>query len=91
MLGNLKSRRQPTDHKYTVAEIKQKIQRLEQKNISFNISWTHGQANIKGNGEADRLAKDASYEAAAMKSDTDVVMVTIADIKQAAFKMGLSQ
>ena len=39
--------------------------------------------------EADRLAKEASLGAAAMKSDTEVV--TMADIKQAAVKMGLSQ
>ena len=67
-----------------MAEIKQKIQRLEQKNITVN-----GHTNIKGNEEADRLAKEASCEAATMKSDTDVV--TMADIKQAAVKMGLSQ
>ena len=62
---------------------------MEQKNIKVNISWTPGHANIKGNEEADRLAKEASLEAAAMKSDTEVV--TMADIKQAAVKMGLSQ
>ena len=80
---------QPTQHKQTVAEIRQKISRLEQKNIKVDISWTPGHANIKGNEKADRLAKEASLEAAAMKSDTEVV--TMADIKQAAVKMGLSQ
>ena len=50
---------------------------------------TPGLANINGNEEADRLAKEASCEAAAMTSDTDVVTMT--DIKQAAVKMGLSQ
>ena len=88
-IGILKLGRQPTLHKHTVAEIKQNIQRLEQKNITVNISWTTGHANIKGNEEADRLAKEASCEAATMKSDTDVV--TMADIKQAAVKMGLLQ
>ena len=37
----------------------------------------------------DRQAKEASCEAAAMNSDTDVVTMT--DIKQATVKMGLSQ
>ena len=72
-----------------MAEIKQKIQRLEQNNITVNISWTPSHANIKGTEEAGKLAKEASCEAAIMKSDTDVV--TIPDIKQAAVKMGLSQ
>ena len=88
-IGILKLGWKPTHHKHTVAEIIQKIQKLEQKNISVNISWTPGHANIKGNEEADRLAKEASCEAATMKSDTDVV--TMADIKQAAVKMCLSQ
>ena len=74
-----------TNYRQTVAEIRQKISRLEQKNIKVDISWTPGHANIKGNEEADRLAKEASLEAAAMKSDTEVV--TMADIKQAAVKM----
>ena len=88
-IGILKLGWQPSQHKHTVAEIKQKIQSLEHKNIMVNISWTPGHANIKGNEEADRLAKEASCEAATMKSDTDVV--TMADIKQAAVKLGLSQ
>ena len=88
-IGILKLAWQPSQHKHTVAEIKQKIQSLEYKNIMVNISWTPGHANIKGNEEADRLAKEASCEAATMKSDTDVV--TMADIKQAAVRLGLSQ
>ena len=88
-IGVLQLGWQPTHHKQTVAEIRQKIKRLEQKDIKVDISWTPGHANIKGNEEADRLAKEASCEAAAMTSDTDVVTMT--DIKQAAVKMGLSQ
>ena len=88
-IGILKLGWQPTQHKQTVAEIRQKISRFEQKNIKVDLSWTPVHANIKGNEEADRLAKEASLEAAAMKSDTEVV--TMADIKQAAVKMGLSQ
>ena len=89
LIGILKLGWSPTQHKHTVAEIKQKKQTLEQNNISVNIFWTPGHANIKGNKEADRLAKESSCEAATMKSDTDVV--TMADIKQAAVKLGLSQ
>ena len=79
-IGILQLGWQPTHHKQTVAEIRQKIKRLEQKDIKVDISWTPGHANIKGNEEADRLAKEASCEAAAMTSDTDEVTMT--DIKQ---------
>ena len=61
---------------------------MEQKYIKVDLSWTSGHAYIKGNEEADRLAKETSFEAAAMKRETDVV--TLADIKQVAVKMGLS-
>ena len=57
------------------AEIKQKIQDLENKNISVNISWTPGNANIKGNKEADRLAKEASSEATTMSCETQTVIM----------------
>ena len=46
-IGILKLGWQPTLHKPNVAEIKQKIQRLEQKNITVNISWTPGPAMKK--------------------------------------------
>ena len=88
-IGILELGWQPTHHKHTVEEIKQKIKKLEQNNIKVHILWTPGHANIKGNEEADRLAKEASHEAAEMKSETDVV--TMADIKQASIKLGLSQ
>ena len=88
-IGILKLGWQPTHHKQTVAEIRQKIERLEHNNITVNISWTPGHANIRGNEEADRLAKEASSEAAEMKSETEIV--TMADIQQAASKLGLSQ
>ena len=88
-IGILELGWQPTHHKHTVDEIKQKIKKLEQNNIKVHILWTPGHANIKGNEEADRLAKEASSEAAEMKSETDVV--TMADIKQASIKLGLSQ
>ena len=79
-IGILKLGWQPTHHKHTVAEIKQKLEVIEESDIRVNISWTPVHANIKGNEEADRLAKKASSEAASMKSENDVV--TIVDIKQ---------
>ena len=48
----------------------------------MDISCTPGHANIKDNEEADRLAKEVSGEAAALKSDTDTV--TMVNIKQTA-------
>ena len=50
------------------------------KNIKVDISWTPGHVNIKGNEEADRLAKEVSLEAAAMKSDTDFVKCSVSKI-----------
>ena len=88
-IGILELGWQPTQHKHTVAEIKQLIQHLEKRNTTVHISWTPGHANIKGNEEADRLAKEASSEAATMTSESQIV--TMADIKQAAIKLGLSQ
>ena len=57
-IGILKLGWQPTQHKQTVAEIRHKIQRLEHHNTTVNISWTPGHSNIRGNEEADRLAKE---------------------------------
>ena len=79
-IGILELGWQPTQHKHTVAKIKQQIHHLEKGNTTVNISWTPGHANIKGNEKADRLAKEASSEAAAMTSESQIV--TMADIKQ---------
>ena len=54
-IGILQLGWQPTQHKHTVAEIRQKIKQLEQKDTKVDISWTPGHANIKGNEEADRV------------------------------------
>ena len=62
--------------------------KFRKRNTTVNMSWTPGHANIKGNEEADRLAKEASTEAATMTSESQIV--TMADIKQAAIKLGLS-
>ena len=88
-IGILQLGWKPTQHKHTIAEIKQTIQDLKNKNISVHISWTPGHANIKGNEEADRLAKEASSEAATMSDETQTV--TMADVKQSATLTGLSQ
>ena len=50
-------------HQNTLQEVKTIIKQLEQINISVEISWTPGHANIKGNEYADKLAKEAAQEA----------------------------
>ena len=88
-IGILQLGWKPTQHKHTIAEIKQKIQDLQNKNISVHISWPPGHANIKRNEEADRLAKEALSEAATFSDETQTV--TMADVNQSATLMGLSQ
>ena len=41
-------------HQKTIHEIKSTLKQLEKLNISIEISWTPGHANIKGNEYADR-------------------------------------
>ena len=79
--GILKLWWQPTQHKQTVAEIRQNIKRMEWKDVKIDMYCTPSHANIKGNEEADRLAKEASGE-----DKTD--QVTMADIKQTTARNG---
>ena len=52
-----------SSHKTTVQEAKAEISKLETSEVTLQISWTPGHANIKGNECADMLAKEAAQEA----------------------------
>ena len=74
-------------HQHTLQEVKTIIKQLEQNNISVEISWTPGHANIKGNKYADKLAKEAAQEA--MEKDKLPPVISLGDVKEAARKSGL--
>ncbi|VDI11801.1 Hypothetical predicted protein [Mytilus galloprovincialis] len=52
------------------------------KSTLINLNWTPGHANIKGNDEADSLAKEAAKDAEILAVD-DIVF-TKQDVKKAA-------
>ena len=62
-IGHLTLGWEDKNHKTTIHETKQDIQRIREAGIEFEISWTPGHANIRGNEEADRMAKEAAEEA----------------------------
>ena len=74
-------------HQHTLQEVKTIIKQLEQNNISVEISWTPGHANIKGNEYADKLAKEAAQEAKEKENLPPVI--SLGDVKEAARKSGL--
>ena len=49
-----------SQHKSTVKDIISKLDLIKGKGIDIEIKWTLGHAEIKGNEEADSLAKEAS-------------------------------
>ena len=61
------------------------IKQLEQINISVEISWTPGHANIKANEHADRLAKEVTQE----EKDNLSTVISKGDVKEADKKSGL--
>ena len=69
-------------HQHTLQEVKTIIKQLEQNNISVEISWTPGHANIKGNEYADKLAKEAAQEA--KEKDNLPPVISLGDVKEAA-------
>ena len=74
-------------HQNTLQEVKTIIKQLEQINISVELSWTPGHANIKGNKNADKLAKEAAQEA--KEKDDLPPVISLGDVKEAARKSGL--
>ena len=49
--------------KTTIQDVKAEMIKLEKAGVQLEISWTPGHADIRGNGHADRLVKEAAQEA----------------------------
>ena len=64
------------------------MEQVKRKGIETEIKWTPGHAEIRGNEEADRLAKEASKEAESMSDENKYI--SLAEFKQAAKAHGLS-
>ena len=73
---------EPTQHKTTSKEILTELKQIQNKGIQVDIRWTPGHADIQGNEEADRLAKEASKEAETMTDEDRTI--SQAEFKQAA-------
>ncbi|MCW4346280.1 MAG: ribonuclease H family protein [Candidatus Thiodiazotropha endolucinida] len=88
-VGQLVLQWEARSHKATVLEVKADLKRLERVNVAVEISWSPGHANIQGNEQADKLAKEAAQEA---KDKVDLpAAVTIGDVKSAASQSGIKK
>ena len=79
---------EPTQHKNTIKDTLKQLEQVKRKGIDIEIKWTPGHAEIRGNEEADRLAKEASKEAESMSDENKCI--SLAEFKQAAKAHGLS-
>ena len=77
-----------TPHKSTAKDVISKLDLIKGKGIDVEIKWTPGHAEIKGNDEADRLAKEASKEAE-LKADEGTCS-SQPELKQAGKTHGLT-
>ena len=78
-------------HKATIYETKKDIEKLRESGMEVEISWTPGHADIKGNDQADKMAKEAAEEAKE-KSEAELpAAVTLCDVKAAAKESGLKK
>ena len=69
-------------HKTTVQEVIREKQKLEEKKVTVEVSWSPGHADIKGNEYADKLAKEAAQEA--MDSEQLPAVILLGDVKSSA-------
>ena len=58
-----------TQYKSTTKDVISKLDLIKGKGIDVEIKWTPGHVEIKGNVEADKLAKEASKEAELMTDE----------------------
>ena len=77
-----------SQHKSTAKDVISKLELIKGKGIDIEIKWTPGHAEIKGNEEADRLAKEASKEAELMTDEG--ACISQPELKQAAKTHGLT-
>ena len=69
-------------HTSVVFELKQIMDILKRQNVEIDINWTPGHAEITGNEIADKLAKEAAFDAENMPEVC--TPLTSIDIKRAA-------
>jgi len=67
-----------------IRDIKEHIASLLKNGIETTVAWTPGHADIAGNEQADKLAKEAAQEATTLNTSFNII--TINDVKQAAQK-----
>ena len=87
-IGHLTLGWEAKNHKSTIHETKHDIQRIREAGIEVEISWTPGHANIRGNEEADRMAKEAAEEAKEKGESELPPATTLCDVKAAAKESG---
>ena len=73
-------------HKTTVQEVIREKKKLEEKEVTVEVSWSPGHADIKGNDYADKLAKEAAQEA--KDSEQLSAVISLGDVKSAAKESG---
>ncbi|MEW8548387.1 MAG: reverse transcriptase domain-containing protein [Candidatus Thiodiazotropha sp.] len=87
-IGNLTLGWEAKNHKTTIQEVKADIKKLQEAGIQVDISWTPGHADIKGNEQADQMAKEAANEAKEMGEAELQAVTTLGDVKAAAKESG---
>ena len=90
-IGHLTLGWEANSHKATIFEVKSDIQKLKEAGVEVEISWTPGHADIKGNDQADRLAKEAAQEAKEMSESELPSAITLCDVKMAAKTSGFKK
>ena len=71
--------------------MKKDIQKLCESGMEVEISWTPGHPDIKGNDQADKMAKEAAEEAKEKSESELPAAVTLCDVKAAAKESGLKK
>ena len=87
LVGLLTPGWEPTQHKNTIKDTLKQLEQVKRKGIEIEIKWTQGHAEIRGNEEADRLAKEASKEEESMSDENKCI--SLAEFEQAAKAHGL--
>ena len=68
-------------HKSVIFEVKQAMEILQSQNVTIELKWTSGHAEIAGNKKADNVTKEAAKEAENM-TEVETPLTSI-DVKRA--------
>ena len=85
-VGQLTLGWEANSHKTTAQEVIREKKKLEEKEVTVEVSWSPGHADIKGNDYADKLAKEAAQEA--KDSEQLSAVISLGDVKSAAKESG---